>query len=80
MAPMVVVVREAELRPALFLLNNRQRRYQYRLLAATELQSTRDILPATLGEGDEQAQSSKLAKGDDDWFRPTGRRQSTLGQ
>lgn len=47
---------------------------------ASQFQPTRDILPVTLREGEEQAQLEELGDGDDDWFRPTSRGRETLGQ
>lgn len=58
-APVVVVTRETVLRPALSLLNNKQRRYGLRLLAEPVIQHARNILPASLREGNEQAQSGE---------------------
>lgn len=55
-APLEVVVWEAGLRPAVSLLNDRQRKYNQRPLAAPRTQSTRDILSVTLREAEEQAQ------------------------
>lgn len=46
-----IVVMGARLRPAVSLLNNRQRRYEYRLLVAPRTQPTREILPVKLREG-----------------------------
>lgn len=40
----------------------------------------RDILLITLLEGEENAQPGKLSEGDDDWFKPMGRKRETLGQ
>lgn len=50
------------------------------LLAAPRLQQTRDFLPATLREGEEQAQPGELADGYDDWFKLIGQGRETLGQ
>lgn len=52
-APKVAVIREAELPSALLLLNTRQRRYGYRVLAAPISQPIRDILQVTLREMEE---------------------------
>lgn len=49
-APAEIVVREAVPRPVFSLLNNKKRRYSYRLLAVPTTQLTRDILPVTLSE------------------------------
>lgn len=78
--PRVSVVRYAGLRPAVSLLNKRQRRYRQRILAAQRSQTTRDILPVTLPEGEKQAQSVELTEVDDHWFKPTRRRKETLRQ
>lgn len=78
LAPRVVVMRETGLRPALFLLNDRQHRNGYRLLAASRAQPTSHILPATLCEGEEQAQPEELAAWGDDWFKLIGRGKKTL--
>lgn len=73
-------MREAVLKAALSLLNNRLRRYDYRLLAAPQLQPKRDILPVTLREGEKQTQSGELADGDENWFKFRGRERVRLGQ
>lgn len=78
-APKVVVVPEAGLKPEISQLNNRQRQYGYRLLAALRSQPTRDILPITLHLGEEQAEPGELTKGDDDWFKLIGWRREALG-
>lgn len=75
-----VVVREADLRPALSVLNNRQWRYGLRLLAAPKTQSTRDILPLILQEGKEQSQSWEQSVDNITWKRPSKARQKGLGQ
>lgn len=59
-APARIVVRESGMRSAVSLLNNRQRMYGYCLLAAPRIQPIRDILPVTLREGEDQAQSGEL--------------------
>lgn len=51
--PMKVVLREAGLMPVVSLRNNRQWRYDIRLLTAQVTQPVRDILPVTLREGEE---------------------------
>lgn len=76
----VAVVRGAGLRPPVSLVNNRQRRYRYKLLAAPISQPTRDILLVTLCTGEEQAPPGELAKGYDEWFRNAGRGLATLRQ
>lgn len=74
------VVTEAELRPALSLLNNQQFRYGYRLLAATISQPERNILLVTLHESKEPAKLGEIAEGDSDWFKPISRGRETLGK
>lgn len=76
----LAVVREAGLWPALSLLNNRQRRYRYRLLAAQRIQPTRDILSVPIREGKDQANLGELAEGDDKWFKLMSRGRETLWQ
>lgn len=49
-------------------------------LAALRLSPTREILPKTLQEGEEQTQSGDLAEGNDDCFRLIGRERVTLRQ
>lgn len=71
-APRVAAVSEAGLWPAVLLLNNSQLRYSYVLLAVPQSQSTRDILPVMLREGEEQLQPVELADGDNNWFKPKG--------
>lgn len=80
MAPRMAVVGEAGLRPELSLLNNQQSRYEYRLLVTPASQLTRDILPITIRDGAEQAQTGEFTECDDDWFRPIGRGRETLRQ
>lgn len=48
-----IVVREAELRPAVSLLNNREQRYFHELQVAPRRQPVRDIFPLTLREGED---------------------------
>lgn len=47
---------------------------------APQPQPTRDILLVTLHEREEQMQPGELPEGDDDWFKPRGRRRETLGK
>lgn len=54
-APEGVVIREAGHRLTISLLNNKQQKYELRLLTAPITQPTRDILPVTVWEGEEQA-------------------------
>lgn len=72
LAARLAVVGEEGLLPAHYLLNNWQRRYAYRLLAAPQSQPTRNILTAILRENEEQVQPGELADGDDNWFKPLG--------
>lgn len=62
-APVGVVIHEAGLQPPLSVLNNRQSRYGYRLLAAPVTLSAYNILPVSLREGDEQAQPGEQQEG-----------------
>lgn len=64
--PVVVVTRVADLRPALSILNNRQRKYRYRLLAATVTNPARDILHESQREGEVQVQTGKQPEDDDE--------------
>lgn len=50
-----VVVWKAGLQPVVSVLNKWQRRYSLKLLAAPQTEHTRDILPVSLREGEEQA-------------------------
>ena len=54
--PRGITVKEAGIRPAISLLNNRQRRYTQRLLGLPLSNDTRKILPETLRDGDAHAQ------------------------
>lgn len=65
--PTGLVTREAGLKPAVSLLNNRQRWYGYRQLAAPITQPTSDILPVILREGDEQVQRGDQPEDDNEW-------------
>lgn len=55
-APVGVVVKEASLKHAVPILNNRQRRFALRLLTMPRNLATRKILPENLREGDDQTQ------------------------
>lgn len=61
-----IVVRDEGLRPAISLVNKKQHRYRFRLLAGPRSQLTRDILPVPLREREDQAQPGELSVGDDD--------------
>lgn len=60
----VAVVRETGLQLALSLLNNRQRRYRYRLLAVMLSQPTKIILSVTQCEEEDRAQPGELDDGE----------------
>lgn len=47
LAPTNIVTGEARVQPAPSQLNNRESRYKYKLLAASQTQPTRDISPRT---------------------------------
>lgn len=79
-APVGVVTREAVLQPTLSLLNNRQYRYEYRLLVASVTQHARDILHASLREGKGQAKPGKQPENDNEWTRSRERKGKTLRQ
>lgn len=74
-----VVMREADLWPTLSLLNNQQQRYEFQLLVAGVTQPARDILFASLREGNEQAQPGENSKDDDEWTLPGEKKQKMLG-
>lgn len=77
-SPVGVVVKEAGLRPAISLLNNRQRRYAQRLLSLPTENHMRNILPETLRDGDAHAQPGDQESTNWDWI--THRKAKTIGQ
>lgn len=79
-ATMELMVWETCLRPTVSVLNNRQRRYGLRHLGASRTQPTRDILPVTLKEGEEQPKPGEQPENDDIWTRPSRARRGNLGQ
>lgn len=74
------MVREEGLLLVLSLLNNRQRRYGYRLLTAPRSQPTRDIRSVTLCKEEKHAHPGELVERDDNLFRPMCRGKETLRQ
>ncbi|POS82121.1 hypothetical protein EPUL_006259, partial [Erysiphe pulchra] len=77
-APIGVVIKEAGLRPATSLLNNRQRRYAHHILSLPQDNPTRNILPLTFRVGDAHAQPGEIKSGDWDWLED--HKVKTLGQ
>lgn len=67
-APAGVVVKETGLRPAISLLNNRQRRYTQRLLCLPINNEIREILPETFRRGDAHAQPQEIESTDWKWL------------
>ena len=67
-APVGVVIKEAGLRPAISLLNNRQRRYAQRLLSLPNENAIRNILPETLRDGDAYAEPGDQELSNWDWL------------
>ena len=77
-APIGVVVKEAGLRSAASLLDNRQRRYALRVLSLPKDNTLREILPVTFRDGDVHAQPGEIESGDWDW--QTDLKTKRLGQ
>lgn len=77
-ASRVMVVQEPRLCLELFLLNNWQCRYEYRLLVVLRIQPTMDILPVIVCESHKQALPGELAEDDDDWFRTSSVERETV--
>lgn len=66
-----MVVREIGFCPAVLLPNNRRQRYGLRLLGALMTQPTKNILPVTLRETEEHAQSEKQQEDEFVWKKPS---------
>ena len=77
-APIGVVIKEAGLRPATSLLNNRQRQFAHRILSPPQDNPTRNILPLTFRVGDAHAQPEEIKSEDWDWLED--HKDKTLGQ
>lgn len=77
-APPRTLTHEAGLPLALSLLNNRQRRYRFRVLMSPVMYPTNNILPTTPREGDEQPQKGVQSRVDGAWAQSESRKPRTL--
>lgn len=79
-APVGVVLGVTGLQPAVSLLNNRQQRYNLRLLAAPRTQPRKEILPVILCKGKEKGQLGEQPEDGDVWISASRARREGLGQ